>query len=164
MRNAKKMINNYLILFFIPIILSSCNLGYKVENDKVYYKYWHSGMGIETRTFEIIGADAKTLKIFENDNYAVDKIQAYYKGKPILKSDPKTFVAILNYYAKDDYHAYYNSDIINNADGKSFTVIDGGPYSKDKNDFYYDTTALKVADSSFKRNFIFNQKLGRAFK
>lgn len=151
MTKNKFRIRHILTLIFIAIILTSCNTGYKVDNGKVYYKYWNAGMGIETRTFEITGADAQTFKVLDKDNYAIDKNQAYYKGEPILDSDPKTFVTILDYYAKDNYHAFKETKKIDKADGKSFTVINGGPYSKDKNDFYFDTIALIVNDlKSFK--------------
>jgi hypothetical protein len=49
-----------------------------VDNNKVYYRYWNEGMGIETRSFEIIGADAKRFKVLEIENYAIDKNLAYY--------------------------------------------------------------------------------------
>lgn len=151
MTRTKFRIKQILTSLFIILILTSCNTGYKVDNDKVYYKYWNTGMGIQTRTFEIIGADALTFKVLYKDNYAIDKNQAYYKGEPILNSDPKTFVAILDYYAKDNYHAFKETKTIEKADGKSFIVINGGPYSKDKNDFYFDTIALNVNDlNSFK--------------
>lgn len=144
-------IKYFLTTILIALLLISCNTGYKVEKDKVYYKYWNAGMGIGSSTFEIIGADAQTFKVLEIENYAIDKNRAYYQGKPILNSNSKTFVPILDYYAKDKYHAYMEASIIEKADAKSFEVIDGGPYSKDNKDYYFDTIALNVNDiHSFK--------------
>jgi hypothetical protein len=147
----RQCVTIFIFTLILITTLTSCNNGYKVDDDKVYYKYWNSGMGFETKTFEIIGADPLTFKVLDEDNYAIDKKQAYYKGEPILNSDPKTFVPILDYYAKDNYHAFMETKTIKKADGRSFTVINGGPYSKDKNDFYFDTIALNVNDlNSFK--------------
>jgi hypothetical protein len=117
-----------------------------VDNNKVYYRYWNEGMGIETRSFEIIGADAKRFKVLEIENYAIDKNLAYYKGEPVLNSDSSTFESLLDYYAKDNNKAYYEKSVIEGANGKAFEIINEGPYSRDGKDYFFDSIKLNVFD------------------
>lgn len=61
--NSIKIFKQIIALILVSQVIISCDLGYKKEDNKVYYKYWNSGMGIETRTFQIPKADYNINKI-----------------------------------------------------------------------------------------------------
>ncbi|MEG0917616.1 MAG: DKNYY domain-containing protein [Myroides sp.] len=108
----KEKIKNILLLLFISCFFSSCNFGYKKENGKVFYKYWNAGMGISTRTFEIIDVDFETFEEIEFDSdcsfkFARDKNNLYIDGHKYNDVDPKTFKYIGNYIFADKDSAYF---------------------------------------------------------
>ncbi len=129
--------------------LTSCNTGYEVKNDKVFYNDWNEGSGSHHSL--IRGADSKTFKTMHHSSYAKDKNYAYFKGEIIKDADPETFESVLDYYAKDIHHGFYEDKLLENSDGNSFEVINRGPYSKDKSDYYYNAYKIEVSDyKSFK--------------
>ena len=135
------------LLFFLVlttvVILTSCN-SHDIDGEKVYYVSWNEGSG-KNKTL-IQGADAETFKELEHSEYAVDKNNVYYEAGKLKDANPKTFTSILDYYGKDNKHAYKGGDKIDGADGNTFEVIEGGPYSKDNKDYYFDTISMKVSD------------------
>ncbi len=133
----------YLLVLAIITILTSCN-NHNIDGDKVYYVYWNEGSG--KNKILIQGADAETFKELEHATYAIDKNFVYYEAGKLKDANPKTFVSILDYYGKDNRFAYNAGTKIEGADGQTFHVIEGGPYSKDAKDYYFDTIALKVSD------------------
>ena len=122
---------------------SSC-AHHDIEDGQVFYVSWNEGSG-QSKTL-IKGADAQTFKELDHPKYAVDKQRVYYEAKVLKDADPQSFVALLDYYGKDHRHAYKGASRIDGAVANTFEVLDGGPYSKDQQDYYFDTTALKVRD------------------
>lgn len=141
--SIKKIKLIYILAFIAISILSSC-MGYEIDGDKVYYFEWNEARG--KVKYLIQGADAETFEELEHSEYAIDKNYVYYQSWKLKDANPKTFTSILDYYGKDDKYAYESWRQIDGADGKTFEVIEGGPYSKDHKDYYYDTIALKVSD------------------
>lgn len=79
-----------------------------------------------------------TLSRFEKDKNNVyyawgttDGVQRFI----VESADPKTFVALGQYYGKDKSNVFYGSEIVKNADLKTFHVF--GDSAKDKNHTYY---------------------------
>ncbi len=133
----------YFLVLLIATILMGCN-NHDIEGDKVYYVDWNEASGKNKTLIE--GADAKTFKELEYAKYAIDKNYVYYEAGRLKDANPKTFTAILDYYGKDDKFAYKGNDKIDGANGQSFAVIEGGPYSRDNKDYYFDTISLNVSD------------------
>lgn len=105
-------INRLIILFMTISILTSCRHGYKVEDGKVYYEYWHEGLGFEQGKCLIEEADAATFQTVEFDcdcsfAFGKDKNHLFIDGNPIKDIDPMTFKFIGNYMFADKYSAYF---------------------------------------------------------
>jgi len=102
----------YLTLVLLTLsILTGCRRGYKVEDDKVYYEYWHAGLGLKQGKRQI-EADAKTFKSlsFECDcsfEFGKDKNYLFIDGDPIKNIDPNTFTFVGNYIFRDKDSAYF---------------------------------------------------------
>lgn len=107
---------------------------------------------------------------FLNKYYGKDDKVAYYKGKPIVGSDSKSFIALDDVYGKDAQTAYYRGIPITGSDAQTFIldgifaidrnkvytegiqvigvdpatfkVLDDGDYTKDKNGVYYRVTGV----------------------
>lgn len=133
----------YFLALIVVSILTSCN-SHDIDGEKVYYVSWNEGSG-KNKTL-IQGADAETFKELKHSKYAIDKNNVYYEAGRLRDANPKTFISILDYYGKDNRFAYKGGDKIDGADGKTFEVIEGGPYSKDNKDYYFDTISMKVSD------------------
>ena len=130
-------------IIFILMILISCG-SHEIDGDKVYYISWNEANG-KVKTL-IKDADGATFKELEHSKYAIDKKNVYYQAGSLKGANPKTFSSLLDYYGKDDKYAYQGGSLIDGAEGKTFEIIDGGPFSKDVKDFYYDTIRLYVND------------------
>jgi len=107
-----KKILQLFVLIIISQLIISCDFGYKKDKNKVYYKYWNSGMGIETRTFQIPKADYKTFEKLKFDcdcsfDFAKDKNHLYIDGYTYNNVDPKSFKFVGNYLFKDKDSAYF---------------------------------------------------------
>lgn len=130
-------------LCFVGLFAASC-AHHDIENGHVFYVSWNEGNGQSKKL--IIGADAQTFTELDHPKYAVDNQRVYYEAKLVKGADPQSFVALLDYYGKDKRHAYKEASQIADAAANTFEVLDGGPYSKDQQDYYFDTIALKVHD------------------
>jgi len=133
----------YFLAIIVVTILPGCN-SHDIDGDKVYYVHWNEGSG-KNKTL-IQGADPETFEELEHSKYAIDKNSVYYEAGRLKDANPKTFTSILDYYGKDNRFAYKGGDKIDGADGQTFEVIEGGPYSKDNKDYYFDTLSMKVSD------------------
>jgi hypothetical protein len=131
------------IFLLIGFYASSC-AHHDIEGKQVFYVSWNEGSG--QRKALIKGADAQTFKELDYPAYAVDKQRVYYEAKTLKDADPQSFVALLDYYGKDNRHAYKGASKIDGAVANTFEVLDRGPYSKDQQDYYFDTLALKVGN------------------
>lgn len=94
------------------VTLAGCRHGYKVENDRVYYEYWHAGLGIKQGKRLIEVADAKSFKplSFDGDinfKFGKDKNYLFIDGEAIKNIDPNTFTFIGNYIFRDKDSAYF---------------------------------------------------------
>jgi hypothetical protein len=127
----------------ISILSAGCN-GHEIEQNQVYYVSWNEGSGKNRRLIE--GADAATFKELDHPRYGIDKNSVYYETRKLADADPDSFVALLDYYGKDKHYAYKGASKIKGASGPTFEVLDGGPYSRDSRDYFFDTTALQVTD------------------
>lgn len=104
-------INRLTFFFLILLFLTSCRRGYKVEGDKVYYEYWHSGLGFKQGK-RLIEADAKSFKSLNFDcdcsfEFGRDKNHLFINGDPIKNIDPNTFTFVGNYIFRDKDSAYF---------------------------------------------------------
>ena len=133
----------YITVLVLTVILSSCSK-HDIDGDKVYFVYWNEGSG--KNKILIQGADAETFKELKHANYAIDKNVVYYEAGKLKDANPKTFISISDHYGKDNRYAYNDGRKIEGADGNTFEIIEEGPYSKDKKDYYFDTIAMKVSD------------------
>jgi hypothetical protein len=105
-------IRRLIILVLTISILTSCRHGYKVEDGKVYYEYWHEGLGFEQGKRLIEVADAKSFKSLSFDcdcsfEFGKDKNHLFINGEPIKNIDPNTFAFIGNYIFRDKNSAYF---------------------------------------------------------
>jgi len=105
-------IRRLIILVLTISILTSCRHGYKVEGGKVYYEYWHEGLGFEQGKRLIEVADAKSFKSLSFDcdcsfEFGKDKSHLFIDGEPIKNIDPNTFKFIGNYIFCDKDSAYF---------------------------------------------------------
>jgi len=92
-------------------ILTSCNSGYKVEGDKVYYEYWHEGLGFKQGK-RLINADARTFKSLSFDcdcsfKFGKDNYHLFIDGEPVDNIDPNTFTFVGNGIFRDKDSAYF---------------------------------------------------------
>jgi len=99
------------IIILTLTILTSCRNGYKIEGDKVYYEYWHEGLGFKQGK-RLIEADAITFKSLSFDcdcsfEFGKDKNQLFINGGSIKNIDPNTFEFIGNYIFRDKDSAYF---------------------------------------------------------
>ena len=102
MKNFKFVV----ISFTVFILLQSCDLGYKITENSVYYRYAPAGLGSGRDSFMIVGADVKTFEILENKDYTIDKFKVYYHDKEVIGADPSTFIVYTNHICKDKYRYY----------------------------------------------------------
>jgi hypothetical protein len=120
------------VLFTALVFVSGCG-GYTTEDDKVYYVSYNEAQGKVKRE---IGADEKTFKVLEIEDYAVDVQHVFYQGTPIDSADPESFEPLSGFIGRDKHHGYYGLLPIENSDGPTFEVIQGS-FTRDKNDVYY---------------------------
>ncbi|GAB2873646.1 DKNYY domain-containing protein [Hymenobacter ruber] len=100
-------------LLLVTVVLSlmtSCNNGYKVEHDGVYYEHWNEGSGQNKQKIET--ADTRTFKELNFDcdcsfKFGKDKNHLYIDGKQIKNMDPSTFRYVGNYVFRDNKSAYF---------------------------------------------------------
>ena len=127
---------------FFLLTLVGCSTGYENNGKAVYYKHWNEASG---RHKEKIDANPATFKIFGFDKYAKDDKNVFYKGEIITGADAESFEALEEFYARDKNIGYYGKAPIKNSIGKTFKVINSY-YSTDGKDYFYDTSALNMAD------------------
>ena len=101
-----------IILVLTISTLTSCRHGYKVENGKVYYEYWHEGLGFKQGIRVIEEADAMSFKSLNFDcdcsfKFGKDKNHLFIDGELIKNIDPNTFTFIGNYIFRDKDSAYF---------------------------------------------------------
>ena len=139
--------------------MTSCRHGYKIEDDKVYYEYWHEGLGFEQGKRLIEQADAKSFEPMSFDcdcsfEFGRDRYHLYIDGDPIKNIDPGTFDFIGNYIFRDRNSAYFfgfyndlNDCLINGIDPNKIELIEY-PWAKVDNTLLHggDTLFLKDID------------------
>ena len=132
-----------LCLFFIMLIFSGCNTGYRKVEGKWSYVIWDEAHGYRTKP---LGADEATFKVLGDEQYAKDKNNVYYQGDLIVGADAGTFVLIKGGpYSKDKNHVYLLDTIVINADPNTFREI-RYPYARDKKGVYCGTVPMNVTN------------------
>lgn len=119
-------IKHITLIILSIFFMTSCRHGYKIENDKVYYEYWHEGLGFEQGKRLVEEADARSFQSLSFDcdcsfEFGKDKNYLFIDGEPIKRIDPNTFTFIGNYIFRDKDSAYFFG-FYNNLDD---TAIEG---------------------------------------
>lgn len=111
--------------------------GQKVSPGKNRGKFWTQGNVVYWDSFEIPGADPKTLRPLSNV-WARDAKHVYCQSSAIRGADPKTFAVLNNLFAKDKGRVYCSDGVCKKCDAKSFEVLDKGatPSLPDMEDDY----------------------------
>lgn len=99
-----------IIIVLTILFLTNCSRGYKIEDGKVYYKYWNEGSGQGRQLIE--EADANTFQKLSIDcdcsfEFGKDKNYLFIDGKLIKNIDPNTFKFVGNYIFRDKDSAYF---------------------------------------------------------
>lgn len=134
------------LLILIPLVLSSCEMGYKNDGKEVTYHSWNEGTG---HTFFRVKADPATFEDL-GDNYGRDKHHAFLEGSIIEGADGATFKYLGHCYSVDANHVFCYDTIMSTADPKSFKVH-SALLTEDKKDYYWCGNAIQVVD---KKTFI----------
>jgi hypothetical protein len=105
------MRSTHLCLLFVPVlalVFTSCERGYVIEDDKVFFTSWNAANG--DLKYEVIGSDAASFETIEhggNGLFGKDKNYVYHESTIIQNVDPKTFEEIGNYYFRTKDSIYY---------------------------------------------------------
>lgn len=99
---------------------------------------------VDPRSFT--GVNTGGYNWIETDHYMRDKSRVYYDDRPILNSDPKTFVLMKDLHSKDKNAIYYAWWKIEWADYKTYTPLRYS-FARDKNHFYFAGTGLELIKS-----------------
>ncbi len=83
----------------------------------------------------IPGTDSDSFAAL-NENYAIDKHNAYYRNQKINGADVDVFKTISNDYAVSRLHVYYKNVIIKGANPRRFKVFNDGYCADEKSVFY----------------------------
>lgn len=146
----KFQIINIILIFVIfllacnnskPVFNSNC---YKQIADKIYYILQDSsGMikkkilkSINPNNFRIIKNNITGNYCINNDVWAKDSMNVYYKFHKLSGADPLSFKVLINGYSKDKNKIYFREKLIFKADAKTFTPL-GDFYAKDKNNIWF---------------------------
>jgi hypothetical protein len=92
------------------------------------------------------GVNTEGYNWTETYHYMLDKSRVYYDHRPILNSDPKTFVLMKDLHAKDKNAIYYAWWKIEWADYKTYTPLRYS-FARDKYHFYVAGTRLELIKS-----------------
>ena len=142
------------ILTLLILSGSIINAGYIKEKNTIYF----TDETTEPERKEIVkNVDFRTFKIFEeNDDFARDKNNIYYRNKKLENFKPENFEVISSSLVGQNEDFYYFTEDENNntkfillenknVDAETFEVLDE-EYTKDKNNVYYRGKILKGAD------------------
>lgn len=123
-------------------MLVSCDTGYRIENNKVYYQSWGFSFGYQPH--ELDSADAATFEDLGHD-YGRDATHAYYQEKLISGVNAPQFQVLREPFAADDRHVYYKGKLISGAKAPSFEAKTEY-MGRDAHDVYWKGYPLHVAD------------------
>lgn len=103
-------IRQVIVIILTLLFFTSCKVGYKIENEKVYYEYWNEGSGQGKRWMK--QADAKTFQKISFDcrcdfEFGKDKNHLFMNGELMKNIDPNTFKCIGNSIFCDKDSAYF---------------------------------------------------------
>lgn len=122
--------------------------GYIIKGNKVYYAYWGFN-DWKYHKFQLENADAKTFQIIgvPHSFYARDAKRVYFKGNPLEKADPETFVVGNRQKTPFDYDAHnlYLGRKLISEDVHNYRGL-GNNYSKDSKRVYYLYEPIEGAD------------------
>ena len=133
-----------LLLGIAVLVISGCDVGYKIDSGAPIYVTWDEGHG--RREWPIKGADAATFQVLREDAFARDVSTAYYKWHAIPGANPKTFKPLTELYALDDKRVFFETHAIEGADPSTFTPL-AVQWGRDKNDVYLQYSPKHVCDA-----------------
>lgn len=140
--------------------------GYHVDDNGVHWAEWYQGFYLEWPRHKIINienADVLSFTVLEHSNYARDKFRGYYRGRAFEAKDPLSLRATAPHFAADNITAYRFGKQIEGAHGPTHKVLNRD-FSRDKNDIYFEGTALGACDPesarllSGNRNWVIDNK------
>lgn len=160
------MKNQYILLFFIIILLSACNNNYEYCTENWFktegnYLIQVSSNSCKTKESSDVrlGKYAKVKDKWYLVEYSHGKgdchfmkMCTYNTNNYYLISDDKDHFTPLEYgYSKDRKNVYYQQYLIENADPDTFKILDKEEYSVDHHSVYYRGKVILSADpKSFK--------------
>lgn len=132
-----------IVFVFCTFLIVSCDIGYKNDGKVVTYHSWNESSGHSVWKLDANPATFENL----GDGYAHDDKHAFLDGHMIDSADGKTFKSLGHGYAIDANHVFHLSQIMDSVDIKTFKVH-SQYLTEDKNDYYWNTLPIHVADKS----------------
>ena len=105
--------NIFILILVISSFIFSKDLGYIIKDDTIVYREEIEGTKKE---YELLFINKENFEIID-DIYAKNNISAFYKGKRIDFSDPKTFKVLSQNIAKDKWWKKWTGYIFWNKKG-----------------------------------------------
>ncbi len=143
------------ILLVLITLMFSCEKGYKVENNKVYYINWNEGSGItktELEKVDVLSFSPLEINCECDFRFGRDKNHLYIDGRLYNKIDPNTFHHIGNYIFADKDSAFFwgfydelENTVIKGINPKEIKLLTY-PWAKAKNTLIWGRDTLKVDD------------------
>ena len=143
-----------------PGDVKAINKYYMRIGSTIYYPPFQQGSTSVTKSFNTI----QTIRVLDQDIICVNNKTILFRGKSfkydnvdaasfqLFPIDEKNDVYTGNPYSKDKNNVYYNQEIILDADVKTFVLI-GDNFGKDAQNVYYQNQLLRGVDaSSFKKD------------
>lgn len=107
---------------------------YAYDNGKVYY-FYIADNELGYAVLKIPYPPNSSLEIYNSNHLRIHDL-VYYKGKPIVGSDIKSFRLLDHEYAKDTAQVYFKGKIITEADVETFHIPKDDFRPSDKNGSY----------------------------
>jgi len=131
-----------LFLVVLPIILISCNSGYKKIDGKWAYVSYDEGNWEDKHFLDV---DSLTFKVLPDVRYAKDQSKVFFEGRIIDYAISSSFRVIGNEYSADDSNVFLREFLIVDANSKTFKLL-RIPYSRDNEHIFCGTVPLFVDD------------------
>ena len=139
-----------LLVIVLALMLSGCQIGYRVKSDSVVWVHWNEGTGRVEQTLErarpglfrrlsdsygatlnyvyyeatlIGGANPSTFLVL-SDTYSRDKTSLYFMGRKVDKAQAESIVILGTNYAADDFSVFYRRSRIIGAKPDNFSIED----------------------------------------
>lgn len=153
-------IGNFKSVVANPGNVEAINKYYMRIGNTIYYPPFQQDSASVTKSFNSI----QTIRVLDLDVICVNNKTILVRGKnfkydhvdvpsfQLFTADEKTDFYTGNPYSKDKNNVYYNQEVVPGADVKTFILI-GSDFGKDTRNVYYQKQLLKDVDaSSFKKD------------